>query len=240
MQVATNDTGDNLFMRIPNGNGTFTVQETATPNTGTASVSSGTAVSGAFVPDTYTMSFALNGSGNLVVMVSGAASGNLIPPTGLPNDAPLYQEGGVVSFNGVQVTVTGAPNSGDAFTISPAANESVFSTAQRVVANLNKPFSSSADKASRQTENNQLLSQIDSAMGRLVEVRSDLGARLNQLELADNSNTDFLEINQITLKHLREIDPVAVATELNLQLVNLQAAQLSFAKVQGLSIFNYI
>ncbi|KTD82712.1 flagellar hook-associated protein FlgL [Legionella waltersii] len=240
LQVATNDTGDNLFMRIPNGNGTFTVKQTATTNTGTASVSAGTAVSGGFTPDTYTMSFALNTQGNLVVMVSGVASGNVIPPTGLPDDAPLYQDGGTVSFNGAQVVVTGAPNAGDAFTISPASNESIFSTIQRVVANLNQPFSTSTQKAAIQTENNQLLTQIDSALGRLVDVRSDLGARLNQLDLADESNNDYLEISQITLKQLREINPTQVATEVNMQLINLQAAQMSFARIQGLSLFNYI
>ncbi len=109
-----------------------------------------------------------------------------------------------------------------------------------MINNLNKPYVSSVEKAATQTENNQLLAQIDSALGRILSVQSDLGARLNQLETAEKANNDYLDISAATLKKLREIDPVAVATELNLQLVNLQAAQLSFTRIQGLSLFNFL
>ncbi|HAT1866189.1 TPA: flagellar hook-associated protein FlgL [Legionella pneumophila] len=239
--VAVNDTGDNVFMRIPNGNGSFTIRETVTPNTGTASVSSGSVTNeAAFVPDNYTMTFALNSQGNLVVMVSGTLSGNVIPPSGLPDDAPLYQEGSAIGFNGMEMVVSGLPKAGDSFSISPAKNESIFSTVQRMINNLNKPYTSAVEKAATQTENNQLLAQIDSALVHILSVQSDLGARLNQLETAEKANNDYLDISTATLKKLREIDPVAVATELNLQLVNLQAAQLSFTRIQGLSLFNFL
>ncbi|HBD7094977.1 TPA: flagellar hook-associated protein FlgL [Legionella pneumophila] len=239
--VAVNDTGDNVFMRIPSGNGRFAIRETLTPNTGTASVSSGSVTNeAAFVPDNYTMTFALNSQGNLVVMVSGTLSGNVIPPSGLPDDAPLYQEGSAIGFNGMEMVVSGLPKAGDSFSISPAKNESIFSTVQRMINNLNKPYTSSVEKAATQTENNQLLAQIDSALGHILSVQSDLGARLNQLETAEKANNDYLDISAATLKKLREFDPVAVATELNLQLVNLQAAQLSFTRIQGLSLFNFL
>ncbi|HAT1775830.1 flagellar hook-associated protein FlgL [Legionella pneumophila] len=239
--VAVNDTGDNVFMRIPSGNGRFAIRETLTPNTGTPSVSSGSVTNeAAFVPDNYTMTFALNSQGNLVVMVSGTLSGNVIPPSGLPDDAPLYQEGSAIGFNGMEMVVSGLPKAGDSFSISPAKNESIFSTVQRMINNLNKPYTSSVEKAATQTENNQLLAQIDSALGHILSVQSDLGARLNQLETAEKANNDYLDISAATLKKLREIDPVAVATELNLQLVNLQAAQLSFTRIQGLSLFNFL
>ncbi|HAT1822071.1 TPA: flagellar hook-associated protein FlgL [Legionella pneumophila] len=239
--VAVNDTGDNVFMRIPNGNGSFTIRETVTPNTGTASVSSGSVTNeAAFVPDNYTMTFALNSQGNLVVMVSGTLSGNVIPPSGLPDDAPLYQESSAIGFNGMEMVVSGLPKAGDSFSISPAKNESLFSTVQRMINNLNKPYTSAVEKAATQTENNQLLAQIDSALVHILSVQSDLGARLNQLETAEKANNDYLDISTATLKKLREIDPVAVATELNLQLVNLQAAQLSFTRIQGLSLFNFL
>ncbi len=241
MQVAISDTGDGIFMRIPNGNGKFSVTQTATPNTGTASVSSGSVTNvGAYVPDNYTMSFATNSQGNTVVMISGAVSGNVIPATGLPDDAPLYQEGGVISFNGMEVTLNGTPQAGDSFSINPSQNESVFSTVQRMIANLNKPFNSASDKAAVQTENNQLLSQLDSSITSVLNYQSDIGARLNQLERADSANTVLIDTSKEALKHLREIDPVEVATQYNLQLVNLQAAQQSFVRIQSLSVFNFI
>lgn len=240
LQVAVNDTGDEVFMRIPNGNGSFAIH-TVTPNSGTGVLSTGAVVNTAtYIPDDYTMNYALNTNGQLVVMVSGVISGNVIPPSGLADDAPLYQDGGVVNFNGMEITTTGVPMAGDSFSITPSESESVFSTVQRMISNLNKPFGTDVEKAATQTENNQLLAQLDTSLNHILSVQADLGARLNQLESANTSNTNLLEISEITRKLLREIDPTEVATQYNLQLINLQAAQQSFVRIQNLSVFNYL
>jgi len=241
LQIAISDTGDNVFMRIPNGNGKFTINNTATPNTGTAAVSSGSVVNaGAYVPDNYTMSFASNSSGQTVVMVSGVSSGNVIPPTGLVDDAPLYHENEAITFNGMSMTVTGAPMAGDSFSIAPSQNESVFSTVQRMIANLGKPYGSAEEKAATQTENNQLLDQLDSALTNILDVRADVGARLNQLTSAYNTNISLIDASVEAMASLQKIDSYAVASEYALQVLNLQVAQQSFARIQGLSLFNYI
>lgn len=241
LQIPINDPGDGIFMQVPNGNGYFAIQQTAVPNIGTASVSTGSVINtSSFIPDNYTMSFATNSQGQLVVMVSGAASGNVIPPTGLPDDAPVYQDGFVVSFNGMEMTVNGAPQAGDSFSITPSKNESIFSTVQRMIANLSKPYTTASDKAATQTENNQLLAQLDSDLSNILNYQSSLGSRLNQLDSADDANSILMDICNQTLKQLREADPVQVATDYNMQLINLQAAQQSFVRIQGLSLFNYI
>jgi flagellar hook-associated protein 3 FlgL len=241
LQIAINDTGDNIFMRIPNGNGTFTVKSTSIPNTGTGSVTTGAVVNpSAYVPDNYTMSFATNSSGQLVVMVNGTASGNVIPPSGLVDDAPLYQEGSVINFNGMEMTVNGAPQAGDSFAIAPSQSESLFSTVQRMIANLSLPYDTATQKAATQTENNQLLAQLDSALSNISNFVSNLGSRQNQLDSADTINSNLLLASQEARKALREIEPNTVATEYNLQLLNLQVAQQSFVRIQGLSLFNYL
>ncbi|KTD73061.1 flagellar hook-associated protein FlgL [Legionella tucsonensis] len=241
LQMAINDPGDALFMRIPNGNGSFTIKQTGTPNTGTASLNTGSITTpSAYVPDDYTMGFALNSQGQLVVMVSGAVSGNVIPPTGLPDDAPLYEEGMAVSFNGMEIKVSGMPNPGDAFLINPSQNESVFATIQNMINNLNQPYSTATEKAAATTVNNQILAQIDSALTTILDARANLGARLNQLEHAETANADLIEQSKIILKRLQEVDPLAAATEFKQELYNLEVAQQSFVLIQGLSVFNFI
>lgn len=241
VQVPTNDTGDNLFMRILNGNGVFSVQPGSGPNTGTAFATTGSVTNiSAWVPDTYTISFANNTAGQLVTMVTGAASGNVIPPSGLPDDAPLYTDGNSISFNGIEVGLNGVPAPGDSFVVSPSRNESIFSTVQRIVANLDKPFTTAVDKSAVQTENNQLLQQLDSAMTHIVNFQSLLGSRLNQLDNANNSNQNLYDISVLARQKLNEIDYNEVLTELAMQTVALQAAQQTFVKIQGLSIFNFI
>jgi flagellar hook-associated protein 3 FlgL len=241
LQIPISDTGDNIFMRIPNGNGTFAISLPATPNTGTGSVTTGSVTnSAAYVVDNYTMSFALNSQGSLVVMVSGAASGNVLPATGLPDDAPLYQEGMDLNFNGMEMVINGTPLPGDSFSITPSQSESIFSTVQSMVTNLNQHFGTAVEKAAVFTENNQLLAQLDSAMTNILKYQSEVGSRLNQLDYADNANSNVLLVSTAVRKQLSEIDPAAVATEYSLQLINLEAAQKSFVSLQGLSLFNYI
>lgn len=240
LQIAINDTGDDVFMRIANGNGRFAISAPAA-NAGTAVLTTGAVINSAtYVADDYTLNFALNSAGEMVVMVTGAASGDEIPASGLVDDAPLYHEGAAINFNGMELTIEGLPVAGDAFSIKPAKNESVFSTVQRMINNLNQPFGTAVEKAATQTENNQLLAQLESSLNHMLSYQADLGARLNQLDSADTLNSNMLTISQSTLKQLREIDPTKVATEYNLQLVNLQAAQQGFVRIQSLSVFNYL
>lgn len=241
LQIAINDTGDNIFMRIPSGNGVFTVKPTSTPNTGTGSVSTGAVLDpAAYVADNYTMNFATNSSGQLVVMVNGSTSGNVLPPSGLVDDAPVYIEGAAITFNGMEFTVKGAPQAGDSFAIAPSQNESIFTTVQRMIANLNLPFDTATQKAATETENNQILAQLSNALNNVLHFQSNLGSRQNQLESADNTNKDVLLASEAIRKSLREINYTEVATEFNLQQVCLEAAQKSFVRIQGLSVFNYI
>jgi len=241
LTIPVSDTGSDLFMRIPNGNGHFSISPTAVPNTGSGVLTSGSIVNqAAYVEDTYTLQFALNTQNQLVVMVSGAASGNVLPLTGLPDDAPVYQNGMGVTFNGMQITASGDPQAGDAFTIAPATNQSIFATVTAMINNLNSPSTSSPDRARITTENNQLLGEVDNALSNLLNGQAEIGARMNQITIAEQINGDSLENSQDTLSKLQDADLSAVIVQLNLQMIYLQAAQQSFTKIQGLSAFNFM
>ena len=240
LQIAINDPGDSVFMRIPGGNGSFTVNTPST-NTGSVSASTGSVTNTAsYVPDDYSIGFSLNSAGELVVMVSGAVSGSVIPSTGLPDDAPLYQTGMSLSFNGISIELSGIPQPGDSLSIAPEQNVSLFGTIQSLIANLNAPYNTAADRAKATTENNQILTQLDSAMNNISNIISNIGSRLVQVATTIDSNEDLILASRIALKPLQEVDPLVAAEDLNIQLVNLQAAQQSFVRIQNLSLFNYI
>jgi flagellar hook-associated protein 3 FlgL len=240
LQIAINDPGDGVFMRIPGGNGSFSIAGAAT-NTGTGSISTGSVTNfSTYFPDNYTISFTLNTAGSLVAMVSGTTSGNVIPPSGLPDDAPVYQQGMSLSFNGMTVQVSGMPEDGDTFSVTPAQNVPLFSTIQSMIANLNLPYGTAVEKAATVTENNQLLAQLDSALKNITDTIATIGSRLNQVSNSQSANEDLIFSSNVILKDLRETKPEVVATEFNQELVNLQAAQQSFVRIQSLTIFNYI
>lgn len=241
VQIALNDNGNDVFMKIPNGNGTFTVSQTATPNTGNASATTGSMVnSAAYVVDNYTVQFVLNTQNQLVVMVSGAASGFVMPSDGNPDSAPLYQDGGAINFNGIQFTVTGTPQPGDAFAINPSQNQSIFATVAQMVANLNSLNLTPSENAGLQTINNQLMEQLDTALNNILSYEAQAGVRLNQLDIANQINADVIAISQETQLTLEDVNLAEAAVNLNLEQIYLEAAQQSFARIQGLTLFNYI
>lgn len=241
LQVQINDTAGDLFMRIPSGNGQFSVSETSIPNTGSVVATSGTVTDmSSYIADEYTIQFALNTAGQMVYMVSGVASGSVLPVSGNADDAPLYVSDSAITFNGVQLLMRGEPQVGDGFQIKPSVNESVFSTLNRMITNFGQNFVNSTDKARVETENNQLLEQLDGALNNLLSHQASLGARLNQLESADQINTDMLETSQETLNQLENTNLTEAAVQLELQIIYLQAAQQSFMRIQNLSAFNYL
>lgn len=241
LSLAINDTGANVFMAIHNGNGKFSVKEPTIPNSGSAVASSGNVVdTGAYKPDHYSLKVVLNSQQQLVVMVTGQSAGHVIPPSGHVDDAPLYKPGEAITFNGMQVTISGDPHAGDGFEIRPSVNESVFSTINQMITNLKKPFLTGNDKAHVQTINNQLLEQIDGSLRRVLDVRASVGGRLNQLDIADGANQDLIDISEKTKSGLQDADLNEVAANLELQIVYYEIAQKSFVKLQGLSAFNFM
>jgi len=67
-----------------------------------------------------------------------------------------------------------------------------------------------------------------------------MGARLNAMESAEFSNLDFKLLTEGTLSAVEDLDYAAAATELSKRQLALEAAYASFAKIQGLNLFNYI
>jgi len=85
-----------------------------------------------------------------------------------------------------------------------------------------------------------VLDQTLTAQERISESSASLGARLNALDSSETSNTDFKLMTEGTLSAVEDLDYAAASTELAKRQLALQAAYSSFAKIQGLSLFNYI
>ncbi|MDD5214569.1 MAG: flagellar hook-associated protein FlgL [Methylococcales bacterium] len=84
------------------------------------------------------------------------------------------------------------------------------------------------------------LQELDDAMVRLSTVRSTIGARQNALDRQKASNQDFIINTQTALSQVEDLDYAGAITQLNSQQMSLQAAQQSYAKVQGMSLFKFL
>ncbi len=223
--ISAGDSGGSVFMNIASGNGTFTTAAGA-GNSGSASIDTGSLTdAAAWVPDTYTLSFTsptqyqVTNSGGTVV-TSGA-----------------YTSGNAIAFNGVQVTVSGTPDSGDEFTVAPAGKASVFTTLSSLIGTLN---SSSLTGAQITTQIGGALQQIDNTLNNLDNVQASVGGRLNAVTTAaSGAQTQQTQMQQ-SVSQLSDTDYAAAVTKLSTEELALQAAQQSYASIAKLSLFNYV
>lgn len=227
-KVAVADSGHDVFQAIKNGNGTFATSYGST-NTGTGVIDAGQVTDQtAWVPDTYTLTFLTP----TTYEVRDSAS-NLVT-------SGTYQSDAAITFNGIQVAVSGAPATGDVFTIAPSSNQDMFTTLQNLVDALNTNITDATARAKLNNEINQGLTGIDRVLEKFTNIRAGVGARLNSIDNQKTANGDLISASQIALSAAQDLDYTEAATRLNQQLLGLQAAQQSFIKLQNLSLFNYI
>jgi flagellar hook-associated protein 3 FlgL len=244
-QMPSGNTGAEVFMRIKNGNGTFLTQAAAT-NTGTGVITSGSLgnppPTAAQLGNSYQLKFTVvSGVPDVVTYdvtgtdATGAALPTVAQPALLPAAIP-YVSGQAISFNGIQFDIEGVPANGDAFTVAPSKNESMFKTISDMISMLQAVPSG----ASVTNGLNSAMNHLDNALNNVLTVRASLGVRLNELDALQAEGENLgLEFRK-SLALLQDVDYNKALSDLTMQQTALQAAQQTFAKVSGLSLFNYI
>lgn len=148
----------------------------------------------------------------------------------------LHVSGQAINFDGIQIDIQGEPVDGDTFTVSPSTNESVFKTISDLIGVLN----TSGGGAGLTNKLNLGLSQLDNALNNVLTTRSSLGLRLNEIDALQAAGENLgLQFKQ-ALSQLQDVDYNQAISDLVRQQTNLQAAQQTFAKVAGLSLFDYL
>lgn len=226
-----NDSGRKVFGDIATGNGTFTVTGSPT-NTGTASTSPG-ALNDAttYVRDTYTINFMLDASNNMAYTVTGATSGVVIPPP--PSVTPYpYVADSPITFNGISVPVTGAPQVGDSFTVAPSQKQNIFDTMKQLIDTVKTPINNDVDRAAYHQALTQSAANIDQAANHMRGYISEIGTRdallKSQITSNENSlNTQVQLYNQISGANKEE----AISSYYQ-QMMSLQMTQQSYIKLQ--------
>jgi flagellar hook-associated protein 3 FlgL len=228
--VADSDTGATAFMNVAAGNGTFTTSANAA-NTGSGSIDSGSVVdSTQWVPDNYAVTF----TSPTNYQVTDTTTGTTVVPNG------TYTSGSAIQFDGVEVTVSGAPAAGDSFNVAPSGKQSMFATLTQLSAALSQPADTPAGKAQLATSIASALTNIDQDVSHLTTVSASVGARINLLTAQATTNTATSTTLTSQQSNLQDVDYASAVATLNEQMVGLQAAEQSYAAVAQLSLFKYL
>ena len=233
-QMASSDSGADVFMRIKNGNGTFVTQPAAA-NTGSGVVSSGSVTNPALLTgNNYSVSFSVEAGAPPVTTYDVTNTTTGFAVAGMT--AQPYVSGQAISFDGIQLDIKGGPANGDIFTVTPSTNESLFATISDLINALNSPVVG----ANLTNSLSRGLNNLDKALNNVLTVQATMGLRLNELDALQIVGDDMsLQFKQ-TLSKLQDTDYNKAASDLARQTMGLQAAQQTFVKVAGLSLFDYL
>ena len=245
-QIAVGDAGDDVFMLIHNGNGQFRTDLNA-GNTGGGTITVGSvtdpvAFQNQFMGHQYKVGFTVapdpaNSLKTITTFDIRDEANNLLTP---PGASQPYTSGQTIAFRGIEVAVEGAPADGDSFVVKPAENQSLFKTLDNLINALSVSDGSIASRAVLNQSLDNALTDIDQGMLHLNQVRGKAGSRMNSLDAQDAVNQNFDVQLQSLSSDIGAVNYAEAASQMNEELLALQAAQQSFVKIQNLSLFNYL
>ncbi|WP_417706735.1 flagellar hook-associated protein 3 [Pseudomonas sp.] len=150
------------------------------------------------------------------------------------------------TFNvyGAEFTLSGpaAVAGGDEFGVKPQFQEqrSILNTISRLRQALESSPTSPAGNLGVRDEVAIALKNLDNGMGNVLEVQTEIGARLNLIETTGIDNEDVTLVNKSVQAELRELDYAEALSRLSFQTIILEAAQQSYVKISGLNLFNQL
>jgi len=143
------------------------------------------------------------------------------------------------NFPSITVELSGTPAEGNVLEIERTVtsnSQSMFKTIDNFVQALN----SNAVGVNDSPNNGDFLTNITASLDTVVDTRAKVGARLNAIDQQRQINDGLSLTMQTTLSEIQDLDYAEAISRLTRQTTALQAAQQSFVKVQGLSLFNYL
>jgi len=143
------------------------------------------------------------------------------------------------NFPSISVSLSGTPLDGDTIIVEKSvttASQSMFKTIDNFVQALNNNTVGAHDSPN----NGDFLTNITASLNTVVDTRAKVGSRLNAIDQQRQVNEGLAVNMQTTLSQIQDLDYAEAISRLTLQTTALQAAQQSFVKVQGLSLFNFL
>ena len=222
-------------MRVPEGNGSFTLSLGA-GNTGGVSTTVGEVTNPAALTGAdYRIDFAdVAGVKQYTVTNLTTPAANPMPgQTGVP-----YTSGMTIEFDGQSLQMSGLPAAGDQINLVPSGKTDIFSVVQDAVDALR--YTGANSSAHRTQELGRTMAELDAGHDRVLLARGRAGEWLNR---ADSLDT-LLEDRGVDLKaeksRLEDLDLVQGISDFQTQQLGLEAALKSYAQVQRLSLFQML
>jgi flagellar hook-associated protein 3 FlgL len=247
LNVASTISGQDIFTNVPAGTEGVAVSANS-GNTGTAyalaqGVTNLSQVTAASLAGTqYDISFSGSGSSLTYQVTSGH---------GTPGSAGYNASAGVVAsgsyvtgsglaFGGIDVQISGTPAAGDSFAVQPGATTSLFQTVQDLITALGMQQNTGAQTAQAQQALQNALTNIGGAQTSVLSAQATLGTSLAEIQSEQTQTSSESSSASTEMSDLQSANLPQVLANYSEGVTALQAAQLAFAKVQNLTLFQYL
>lgn len=128
--------------------------------------------------------------------------------------------------------------SGDA--VFQANGNDVFATLNDIVNLLNTPITDAATQATFSAGLATAIGNMQQSVDNILNVRADVGAKLNELDTLDVAGEDRNIQYAKSLSELQDLDYAEALSNLAKQQTVMEAAQKSFVSITQLSLFDFI
>ncbi|RKP45356.1 flagellar hook-associated protein FlgL [Pararobbsia silviterrae] len=241
-QIATNDPGSNVFMSATPG-ATSPIPTASSSNTGsgTIGVVSTTQSGAASNADSYTVTFAVDASGNTTYTVTDNSA---TPPT--VSSAQNYTAGSSIQLGtGETITINGAPADGDSFNVAPptASQNNIFATIDNAIAALQTPSQSASGQTNVTNQMATALSQVANSYTTVLTTLASVGSRETEVNATSTLTSTVSTTYSTQLSNLVGLTTDAMAgvySQLSTIQTQLQATEEAYSSTAKLSLFSDI
>lgn len=141
-----------------------------------------------------------------------------------------------IKYEGLHIELRGQITKGDAIVLEPRESFSIFDTFRDAAALAEE----SVSDASATAQLHQATEEFHAAFIHLTKARTDVGARLNTLDIQEQQHEDFKLSLAKAKSNFEDLDYSKAIIEFNENSRALQASQQAFGKTKDLTLFNYI
>lgn len=233
--ISTADNGASVFQSVATV-GTSSIPSGNPANIGTGVIGAVSTTNAASASNSHTFSIAFSSATTYTVTDQSTTPPTVSAPT-------PFTAGSAISLGGGQsVAITGAPAAGDSFTVKPAAQAGtdVFATIDSLVKALQTPVTGTASSANLQNALTTGMAQLANTRNNVITVQASVGGREQEIQaLQAVTQTNSLQ-TQSNLADLTTTNLTTIVSQYTMTQNALQAAQEGFAKIQNMSLFDYL
>ncbi|MDP2282995.1 MAG: flagellar hook-associated protein FlgL, partial [Pseudohongiella sp.] len=224
--VAANDSGFNVFMNIKSAKPNVAVSAGPGNAANPPAQASGAQVRNAdrfakFVPESAVIEFRpVNeiAPPGLNYTIKQISDGRV-----LMRNVP-YVSGNEIEFEGAVLRIQGRPAEGDSFIVESSNKKGLLEGIEDFISDLKRLGDNTPDRVILAESMKSAISNLDNAQTQLLQTRSSVGARMNQIEATQSANEDFELVVRTALSELSDLDYAKAISQLTQESFVLEAA----------------